>query len=448
MPLNRNIGVLVLGALIFNCTVGGGIFRLPGSVYAVAGTASPLAVLLCAIATGFIALQFAESGSRVFQTGGPHAYVAAAFGPYWGALNGFLVWAMSSLCFSAVASAYGDLVQALFPAISGVFNHTVILLVTFACIVMVQLRGVELGGRVLVTLTLLKTLPLVALVVFGLRYVNLETLIQPSDVKFEGISRGSLILFFAFFGVETALIPGGEIRQPNKTVPRAIVLSLVGISFLYLCLLAVLQSVLGTDLGGASMQAPLADAAARLGGPGARVGMLIAGILSMLGYQFAMMLALPRSLYRIAEDGLISERFMQLDPRYKVPSFAILFQGALLFGIAATQSFESLMVLANLSALVLYVFTALATYRLRLLKTSLGPDSPPLNLGGGLGSTLATLLVLGVVLFSATLQEWFAMTLIVAIGSSLYFLRRKNPRKKTNSVDETLTQISGVTPVS
>ncbi len=104
----RAVGVLGLGAAIFNCTVGGGIFRLPSGAAAAAGSAAPFVYLICAGVMACVVLCFAEVGSRVAQTGGPYAYVEAAYGRYPGFLAGVLLWMIGTTAVAGVGSAFAE----------------------------------------------------------------------------------------------------------------------------------------------------------------------------------------------------------------------------------------------------------------------------------------------------------------------------------------------------
>ncbi|HMA39226.1 MAG TPA: amino acid permease, partial [Gemmatimonadales bacterium] len=109
MPaLRRVIGMGGLAAAIFNITVGAGIFVLPAHAAGQLGAAAPLAYIVCAVATGLVALCFAEAGSRVPKSGGPYAYVEAALGPYIGYLCGVLLWLGITLAMAAVTIVFRD----------------------------------------------------------------------------------------------------------------------------------------------------------------------------------------------------------------------------------------------------------------------------------------------------------------------------------------------------
>src|SRR5262245_62346520 len=94
--LARVIGVVGLAAGIVNITIGGGIFRLPGLAAGWLGPAAPLAYIVCAVAMGLIVWCIADAGRRVSLTGGPYAYVGAAFGSYVGFLAGVLLWMLGT----------------------------------------------------------------------------------------------------------------------------------------------------------------------------------------------------------------------------------------------------------------------------------------------------------------------------------------------------------------
>jgi len=146
--LRRVIGLRGLAAAIFNITVGAAIFVLPAHVAGTLGAAAPLAYLVCAVATALVALCIAEAGSRVPQSGGPYAYVERAFGPYAGYLCGVLLWLGITLAMSAVATVLADALGALVPALGGQLPRAALLIVVFASLAVVNIRGAALGSEV------------------------------------------------------------------------------------------------------------------------------------------------------------------------------------------------------------------------------------------------------------------------------------------------------------
>src|SRR6476469_6562319 len=204
--LARVIGTWGLAAGIVNVTVGGGIFRLPAGVAAAVGPAAPLAYLACTVAMGLIVLCFAEAGSRVAMTGGPYAYIETAFGPFVGFVSGAMLWVCITLALSAVSTFFADSMLALVPAL-GATGRRIALVVVLAVLTAANVRGTGGVTRFNAIATVAKLLPLVLLVLVGLvvmRWSNLAWHEAPSAAS---VSRGSVLLIFAFLGVESALVP-------------------------------------------------------------------------------------------------------------------------------------------------------------------------------------------------------------------------------------------------
>lgn len=404
--LVRAIGTFGLAAAIINITIGGGIFRLPSSVAASLGAAAPLAYLVCAIAMGLIVLCIAQAGRRVPLTGGPYAYIGSALGPFAAFLSGVLLWMVGTFATAAVATVFAAGIGALVPALSGRVMEAVVLTVTLIFWSVVNMRGVTLGARLNSMATVAKLLPLVLLALAGLFFIQPANLTWTTPPAAD-VARTSLLLIFAFAGIEVALVPSGEVRDVERTVPRAIALAMGGITLLYILLQVVAQGVLGPALA-TSTAAPLADAAgASLGGWG-RGLLLVGASLSMFGYLGGMTLAMPRMLYAFARDGYLPRPLASTDARTHAPSTAIVLQSALALVLAISGTFERLAILANISALALYAGCAIAAWKLR--------------------PTVLPWLALGVIAWLLTgvaADEWAALGICLAIASILYLLARK-----------------------
>ena len=141
------------------------------------------------------------------------------------------------------------------------------------------------------------------------------------------LARSSILLIFAFAGIEAALVPGGEVRDPARTVPRAIFIAMATITLLYAGLQFVAQGVLGPALA-TSKAAPLADAAGVALGGWARQLLLVGAVISMLGHVGAMTLATPRTLFAFARDGFLPGALARTHPVYRTPVAAIVVQCA------------------------------------------------------------------------------------------------------------------------
>jgi len=414
--LVRAMGVWALAASIVNVTVGGGIFRLPAFVAGQMGSAAPLAYLVCALAMGLIVLCFAEAGSRVALTGGPYAYVEVAFGPFAGFLSGVLLWAVGTLALSAVATLFADAMGALVPALGGGAARAVVLVGTFAILGAVNVAGVRQGTAVNVVSTIAKLVPLLLLLVLGafaVKGANLSGMQAPSGGT---LARTSVLLIFAFAGVESALVPSGEVRDVARTIPRAIALAMTAITLLYIGLHLVCQGVLGSALG--TSTTPLADAAAVALGPWGRTMMLVGAAVSMFGYVGGMTLAVPRALFALARDGFLPRGLAAVHPRWRTPHVAIAVQGVVVCALAVSSGFEKLAILANLSTLLLYAGCCLAAWQLRRKDVRAG--GIPFRVPAAGVVPFVAVAVIAYMLMSVTLTEWAVVGGVLAAAALVY----------------------------
>ncbi len=168
-----------------------------------------------------------------------------------------------------------------------------------------------------------------------------------------------LVLMFAFSGAETALSLSGEVERPERTVPRALLMALAGISLLYSSVHIVAFGALGQGLA-ASTAAPLADAGGQLAGPWLRNVMLAGTIVSMLGYLSASLMSQPRLLYSLGAGGLLPGWLTAIHPRFRTPWVAIVVQNAIVLAAALSGSFAVLVPLASVAILAVYLMVALS----------------------------------------------------------------------------------------
>lgn len=419
--LVRSLGTFAVAASIVNITIGGGIFRLPADMAGSLGPTAPVAYLLCAVAMGLIVLCMAEAGSRVSLTGGPYAYVEVAFGPFVGFLAGFLLWMLATFAMAAVATVLAASIGALVPALASKAAAAGILVVVLTSFAVINTLGVERGARLNTLLTVAKILPLLLLVVGGVFAVNPEFLTVSEPPPMATLARSSILLIFAFAGIEAALVPGGEVKNPARTVPRAILIAMVLVTVLYAGLQFVAQGVLGPALAGAKA-APLAEAAGVAFGGWARQLLLVGAVVSMLGHVGAMTLATPRTLFAFARDGFLPAAFARTHPQYRSPVLAIAVQCAIVLMLAVSSTFERLAVLANISTLLLYGTCCVATWQLRRRDVRAG--GTPFRVPAPALVIVLALAIIGWLLSSVTREEWIALVVALAAASVVFAVAR------------------------
>ncbi len=426
--LVRAIGTRELTASIVNVTIASSIFLMPATVAAALGAAAPVAYLVCATLMGFIALCFAAAGSRVSLTGGLYAYIEVAFGGYAGYLGGFLYWATACLSVASVATAFAGSVGVFWPAMMHAVPRAILLVVLFAALAVVNIRGIKPGIRLVETITAAKLIPLLVLVLVGAWSLNPDFLRAPMPTVSQ-VGQASIVLLFAFLGVEVALTPSGEIRDPSRTVPRAVLSALTIATVVYLAVQIVAQGVLGPELP-TFTAAPLAETGARLLGEGGRLFMLAGGTVSIFGYIAGDMLGTPRALLALATNGVLPRALTAVHPRYRTPAVAIVIYAIIVAALAISSTFETLVIMANVSALLLYLLCVAASYELQRRDVRMAGE--PFTLPGG--PTVQLLAASGIVwlLSQATAREWGILAAVVAAASVYYAVKAPSLRKSSS----------------
>jgi amino acid transporter len=364
----------------------------------------------------------AVAGSRVPLTGGIYAYVEVAFGPYVGFLAGVLQWLTGLLAVAGVATALIDQAATLAPALAPPGVRAAALASLFATLAAVNARGVRAGTRVIETVTALKLVPLLLFVAVGLFHVDPAALHWPGLPGAEAVGRSVLLLIFAYSGVEVAIAPSGEIRNPARTIPRAVFLALAVTTVLYVAIQVVAQGTLGAALSGYTA-APLAEAASRFLGTAGLTLMLLGAVWSMFGYVSGDMLSSPRSLYALARDGFAPAVLARIDPVRRTPRAAIWTHAALAALFASTATFQSLAVISNVGLLVMYLLCCLAA--LELTRRNVRTEAEPFVIPGGPVWPLLGSAVVLWVLSTATPAEFALTGVVLVVASGAYAVRRR-----------------------
>ncbi len=426
--LVRAIGPRALTAAIVNTTIGAGIFVLPATVAGELGDGAPLAYLVCAGLMLLVVGSLAMAGSRVNVSGGIYAYVDIAFGPFPGFLGGVMQMLNSVLAVAGVASALVASLAVAWPPVGQGVGRWLLLALLFGTLALVNVRGVRQGARTVELVTLAKLLPLAIFVVLGAFAVFARGVPIPQVPGLGALGRTALVLIFAFAGAELALISGGEIRNPARTVPLSLGLALAFTTTFYLAIQFVAQGVLGADMK-AFADAPLAQAASRFLGTAGITLMLGGAVVSMFGYVSGDMLATPRSLFALGREQLLPRVFARVHPRYHTPHVSIAAYALLVFLLAANGTFGRLVLLSNVAVLSLFLLGCLSAIELWRRDVRL-PERPFTFPGAVLVPIGGTAVVLWL-LSHATKEEFAAEAAVLVVATALYGLRALRRRTTT-----------------
>jgi amino acid transporter len=420
--LIRAVGVRGLAAGIVNYTIGAGIFVLPALVAAKVGAAAPVIYLICFIAMGLIVLCFADAGSRVSLSGGVYAYAGVAFGSYVGFMVAVSMWVSMILASAAVASIFVDTLAQAMPALGAPLARNTIIVLLYFVLALINIRGVKFGSGSVQTVTAAKLIPILILLAFGFFAVKGSNLSWPGMPSAADTSRASVMLIFAFMGIESALTPSGEVKDPARTVPRAIFLALGLVTVLYIGIQIVAQGILGAELA-TNTKSPLADAAKAVLGRGGELLILAGAAISTLGYVTGDMLAGPRMPYSLGRDALLPGILGKVHAQYRTPHIAIVVHAFLCALLALTGTFASLSVLVVLLTLLVYLACCLGTIQLQRRNVRVD-GAAPFRLPGG---PVVPVLASGVIIWlmtSSTRTEFLWLAGMLAVTTLIYLLMR------------------------
>lgn len=423
--LVRAIGVPGLAANIINTTIGASIFVLPAPIARNLGSAAPLAFVICAILMTLFVTCFALAGSRVSLTGGPYAYIEIAFGHYVAFLAGVMYFIMAVLAAAAVTSVLVGAITAMVPALDSSVPRAILTFSIYAFLTLLNVRGVRAGTGVVAITTAAKLLPLLFFIGVGFFFIKADAIAPTAWPDMKSLGDSVFLLLFAFFGIEIALVPSGEVRDPARTVPRAIYFALIIITVVYILIQIVAQGTLGPRLA-ENTDTPLAEAAAIFLGNFGRLLLLAAATISAFGGITSNILSSPRILFALGRDGILPRVFAHVHPRFHSPDVAIFAFAAVALLLSLTSKFESIAVMANVAALLVYALCCAASWE--LMRRDVRLEVPPFHFAGVRILPVVSIALIIWLLAHATRREWFVTATVLAVASLLCGLRKVTAR--------------------
>jgi len=359
--LRREIGLTGSAFLAFNGIVGAGIFILPGQLHEKFAGFAPLLFPIFGLLVLLIALPFARLAATHERTGGPAEYVAP-FGRVAAFQTGWLYYVARVTALAANANIFADYSARLWPVLGTVVGRGAAILTLVALLTWINIVGVKRAIRALDLLTLLKALPLIGLALWGLSHAS-QGIPAPGPIPpLSALEASALLLLYAFVGFENASVPAEETSDPRRTIPRAIIVTVVATAALYTLVQLGYAAVMPE---GPAPKTPLSAYAETLLGPGGAILLAITAMASVAGNVGGSMTSTPRVTYALSHQGALPTWFGQIAGGYATPANSILFMGALGAVLALTGSFVWLAVVSTLARLFVYAACIAALPRAR-----------------------------------------------------------------------------------
>ncbi|MFP4095862.1 MAG: APC family permease [Cyclobacteriaceae bacterium] len=420
MPLKREIRRWDLVLLLINNIIGAGIFGLPSRIYSLTGIYSIAALFVCALVVFVLVLNFAEVASRFQRTGGPYLYTLHAFGRWPAFVIGWLILVTRLATYAALLNLLVTYLAYFSPALQqvSIYRYGVIIGIT-ALLTLVNYRGVRNSTLLNNGLGVIKLLPLLVFIVAGLFFINPD-LVQTDQPlpSWSDFSAAVFILVFAFTGFEATLVNTGEVRNPAKDIPFALIVAISFIAVFY----GLIQVVsIGTLPGLETSDKPLTDAAQTFMGSAGAIFISIGAVVSISGTLNAVMLVGSRVPYALSAEGQFPRFLSRLHPGFRTPVYSlIIFSGVTLLA-SLSGSFIYAASISVISKILILLTVCAALIRLRS-----SDDGKPTYFRLPYGSLLAVLGILASVwlLGSSELAQLRDVGITTLIGIVLYALYR------------------------
>lgn len=408
-----------LVALMINTVIGAGIFGLPAAAHARIGVYSLAAFLVCGLAAALIVLCFAEVSSRFVGTGGPYLYARTAFGPAVGFQVGWTMWIARVTAFAANCNLMVAYVGYFWEGADEGLVRIGLIVATTVALSAVNLVGVRESSVATDVLTVVKLLPLVIFVAVGLAHIEPARFDWGPLPEASEFSVAVLLLLYAFTGFEMSVIPGGELRNPGRDAPYALLLG-IGVIIAFYILIQVTAVGVLDDLGASDR--PLSDAAGVFLGPWGAALISAGAVVSILANLNVVMLVSPRLPFAAAERGEAPRFLAETHPRFHTPAPAILFTAGVMLALTLSGTFVYAATVSVIARLFGYVAVCAALPALRRRA-----DVPPAVYRAPFGSA-AAVVSLGLIawlLAHTTVEQALGAGAAVAAGFGLYGLSRR-----------------------
>ena len=416
--LIRGISRWDLVAITINGIIGAGIFGLPQKVYSLIGTYSLFAFVACALVVTLIILCFAEVGSRFDETGGPYLYARTAFGPTVGFEIGWLMWLARLTAFAANCNLLVNYLTYFWTAATSTFWKPTIIISVVIALTVINILGVRQAAIVSNGFTIGKLVPMIIFVAAGLFFINPTAYVLGPRPSTGAFSQSVLLLIYAFTGFEMAAVPVGEVRDPQRHLPRALAIALLVVATLYILIQVV---CVGTLPELAQSTKPLADAGTRFLGVAGGSLISAGAIISIIGNLNILVLAGSRIPFAMAAQKELPAFIGKLHSRFATPYTSILVTSAIMLLMTLKSSFVAALTISAIARLVTYAATCLA---LPLLRQRKNTPKALFRLPGGVVIAGLSLVLIVWLLANSTRQEAITAAIVAGVGLLIYFAHR------------------------
>ncbi|MBN1134880.1 MAG: amino acid permease [Methanosarcinaceae archaeon] len=391
--------------------LGAGIYVLVGKAAGLAGNAVWLSFLFAAMAAGLTGIAYMELSSMLPKAGAEYEYVKRAFGEDVAFIVGWLVIIGLVIAVSAVALGFAGYFSALSNAPT--VPAAILLIMIFAFVLFI---GIKQSAHIIILMTLIEIIGLLVIIYIGLPYIGSVNYFETPTIP--GIFEASALIFFAYLGFEDIVKLSQETKEPEKTIPKALIMSIIGTLILYILVALSAVSVVNWQALSNS-SAPLTEVAFVAMGNDAFVIFSVIALFSTANTVLLMMIGGSRVLYGMAESGSLPEAFATVHAKKRTPWVAITFFAGLSILFVFIDNVVTVANISNFTIFIIFFMVNVSLIRLRYTEPHLKrPFKSPINIGrfpvlSGVGALVT------VFLFSHLSTEAMIYGFIILLGGGL-----------------------------
>ena len=358
MELRKELTLLDVFCVASGAMISSGLFILPGLAHAAAGPAVVLSYVLAGLLATTGMLSQAELVSAMPKAGGTYFYVTRTLGPAVGTMDGLITWFSISL-----KSAFALVGMAAFARVFIDVDMQTVAMALCVLFILINLIGVKQASRTQVALVLVLLAVLVFYVVRGVPAMRVQNLEPFAPHGTSAIFLTAGVVFISYGGLLKIASIAEEVKNPGRTIPLAMILSLIVVGLLYMLVVLVTTGVLDANLLDHS-PTPISDGAQAFMG---RPGWMLLGIAALLAFVStanAGIMAASRYPLALSRDGLLPGFLRRIHPRFKTPYVSILITGGVMIA-ALFMQLNTLVKAASTVLILTYIFSCLSVIILR-----------------------------------------------------------------------------------
>lgn len=323
MTSQKKMGFWNVTSLVAGSQIGTGIFLLPASM-ALFGAAGLSSWLITAVGAMLLAMVFANLSAKIPKTGGPHTFIEHSFGKTLGFFSAWTYWVISWMSTPMVVISIVSYLSPIFGTLHP-FSNLMLELAILLSVTSLNLSGVHSAGRVDFFFSMLKLLPLFLVPFAGLFFFNMshfEPFNPTNDSTLSVLNSAALLTLWGFIGVESATTTAGSVENPQKTIPRAIIVGTLIVAIIYIFSSTVIMGVVPPESLALS-KAPFADAAQIIFGGNWYLAISIAAAVVCIGTLNAWVLTSGQIALGAATDGHLP-KFFTIKNNFGAPKWGLI----------------------------------------------------------------------------------------------------------------------------